>query len=197
MAALIRELKAETAAMKPGTGFHLAPEKLIELLLATLGRIPDDTEGLIEEYLDLGRDLSEMLGNPEIFSMMLTAVMSMGNVPYTHVIDKYKEELGKMGNNAEEIANYLLNGEYSKLKEQNNSNDATITDLKAEIKDLAEENKDLAEEIASKETQISNMKKASVRAMRAANISVKDICKNLKLQRSEVSKILADNDRDD
>ncbi|MDR1035360.1 MAG: hypothetical protein LBT40_01915 [Deltaproteobacteria bacterium] len=94
MSEVVRKFRAAVEAWKKDRiGYPLSPVDFIELFLAPFGLLPDSPRELIEKYLGLGRDLSELTGDLTILGRMLNAVMIRGGIAAEDTLARFKEIL--------------------------------------------------------------------------------------------------------
>ncbi|MDR1042066.1 MAG: hypothetical protein LBR80_18230 [Deltaproteobacteria bacterium] len=98
MATIVQEIRAKITHRKPDSDdFGLSPVDLIRLWLAPLGSVPDVPWETGEDYLTLGRELSEMTQNWDILGMMIRAVIVRDNICTKETIARFKKDDGKNG----------------------------------------------------------------------------------------------------
>ncbi|MDR1080465.1 MAG: hypothetical protein LBQ79_05795, partial [Deltaproteobacteria bacterium] len=147
--------------------------------------------------------LSEKAGDPDIFFTMFFAVLARGNIATPDTIKKYREVYRKMdpdiyevteiltGLNVPEILDQL---EYQKV--QLESKNGQLESQKVQLESKNGQIKSKNGQIKSQKVQIESLSVAvtnSVRALRDANFTAEEISERLKLDLSEVNRILKPN----
>jgi hypothetical protein len=188
-------------------GFPLTDLERLKLYYAPLGRTPMFPEKKTDAYLRMGRVLSEKAGDPEIFAMMFCAVLARGDIANPGMIKKYSEVYRNMDPGIYEITEIMtglnvpqlldqLESQKDQLESQKDQLESQKVQLEykdgqLEYKDGQLEYKD--GQIESQKVLIESLSVNSVRALRGANFTAEEISERLKLDLSEVNRILKAN----
>jgi hypothetical protein len=88
-----------------------------------------------EDYLALGRELTELTGNRDILPVMLAAVITRGNICTAETFNRYQKEVARMGSDVVQLFDALTDGNFSRQSETIKSQEGTIQSLSRENED--------------------------------------------------------------
>jgi hypothetical protein len=176
-----RNFDALMEARKPGDGkLNLDSPAFGELMLAPHGSIPGKAAETALEYLGTGLKLAKISDDPSILGSMLFGIAARGIILSEDVTESYWKELNEMNpETACSLFDKISNGAYSALQ--------------AKLESLATEKESLATELESQATELNMLRADAVLRRRAEGMTPEDISAELKLDLSDVNRILGGN----